>query len=151
MSLVVAAASTRTGCLVGDLVGDDLVGDGDLAGVGAGTGAYFAMCTAADAVAFVGDGLATLVGEDEDFVGEDEAFVGEAAFVGEDAFVGEGEGLEAFIGEEAFVGDGEAFVGGVVGGVAFFVGEYSVRPGPLYTGGAYPTDGGGIRDMVSAT
>ena len=122
-----------------------------MAGVGAGTGAYFAMCTAADAVAFVGDGLATLVGEDEDFVGEDEAFVGEAAFVGEDAFVGEGEGLEAFIGEEAFVGDGEAFVGGVVGGVAFFVGEYSVRPGPLYTGGAYPTDGGGMRDMVSAT
>ena len=52
MSLVVAAASTRTGCLVGDLVGDDLVGDGDLAGVGAGTGAYYAMCTAADAVAF---------------------------------------------------------------------------------------------------
>ena len=144
MSLVVAAASTRTGCLVGDLVGDDLVGDGDLAGVGAGTGAYFAMCTAAEAVAFVGDGLATLVGDDE-------AFVGEAAFVGEDAFVGEGEGLEAFIGEEAFVGDGEAFVGGVVGGVAFFVGEYSVRPGPLYTGGAYPTDGGGMRDMVSAT
>jgi len=144
VSLVVAAASTRTGCLVGDLVGDDLVGDGDLAGVGAGTGAYFAMCTAADAVAFVGDGLTT-------FVGEDEAFVGEAAFVGEDAFGGEGEGLEAFIGEEAFVGDGEAFVGGVVGGVAFFVGEYSVRPGPLYTGGAYPTDGGGMRDMVSAT
>ena len=145
MSLVVAAASTRTGCLVGDLVGDDLVGDGDLAGVGAGTGAYFAMCTAAEAVAFVGDGLATLVGEDEAFVGEDEAFVGE------DAFVGEGEGLVAFIGEEAFVGDGEAFVGGVVGGVAFFVGEYSVRPGPLYTGGAYPTDGGGLRDIVSAT
>ena len=137
-------ASTRTGCLVGDLVGDDLVGDGDLAGVGAGTGAYFAMCTAAEAVAFVGDGLTT-------FVGEDEAFVGEAAFVGEDAFVGEGEGMVAFIGEEAFVGDGEAFVGGVVGGVAFFVGEYSVRPGPLYTGGAYPTDGGGMRDMVSAT